>query len=81
MNLPRYKCHKEVKAAKIVDFDQDASGDHILILDGQVEPLSVSDEYMHKHLPQKGGYYVMYEDGYESFSPAKAFEEGYTRID
>lgn len=25
------------------------------------------------------GYYVRYEDGYESWSPAKAFEEGYTR--
>ena len=31
--------------------------------------------------PHVGGYYVLYEDGYESFSPAKAFEEGYTRFD
>jgi xanthine/CO dehydrogenase XdhC/CoxF family maturation factor len=28
-----------------------------------------------------GGYYVLYEDNFESWSPAKAFEEGYTRID
>ncbi|MCK9988658.1 MAG: hypothetical protein AzoDbin1_05130 [Azoarcus sp.] len=28
-----------------------------------------------------GGYYVVYEDGYKSFSPAIAFESGYTRID
>jgi hypothetical protein len=26
------------------------------------------------------GYYVLYEDGYESWSPAKAFEEGYSRL-
>ena len=27
-----------------------------------------------------GGYYVVYEDGYKSFSPSKAFDEGYTLI-
>lgn len=27
-----------------------------------------------------GGYYVVYDGGYTSYSPAKAFEEGYTRI-
>jgi hypothetical protein len=26
------------------------------------------------------GYYVMYEDGYISWSPSKAFEQGYTEI-
>ena len=26
------------------------------------------------------GYYVLFEDGYESWSPSKAFEEGYTRL-
>jgi hypothetical protein len=33
-----------------------------------------------KHDPQVGGYFVQYDDGYISFSPAKAFEEGYTRL-
>ncbi len=28
-----------------------------------------------------GGYYVLYEDGYDSWSPAKAFEDGYTLIE
>ena len=32
---------------------------------------------MEKHKPHAGGYYVVYDDGYKSFSPAKAFEEGY----
>jgi hypothetical protein len=26
-----------------------------------------------------GGYYVLYEDGFESWSPAKVFEAGYLR--
>ncbi len=42
--------------------------------------IGVSQEYMAKHDPQPGGYYVRYADGYESFSPAKAFEGGYATI-
>ncbi len=37
-------------------------------------------DYMRKHQPKIGGYFVVYKDGYKSFSPAEAFEEGYTRI-
>lgn len=40
----------------------------------------VTKSYIDKHDPQPGGYFVQYEDGYMSYSPAKAFEEGYTRI-
>lgn len=40
----------------------------------------VEADYLRKHKPEVGGYYVVYEDGYKSFSPAKAFEEGYTRL-
>lgn len=40
----------------------------------------VDQAYMAKHKPEVGGYFVQYDDGYKSFSPAKAFEEGYTRI-
>jgi hypothetical protein len=40
----------------------------------------VSREYVLKHSPQVGGYYVVYADGYKSWSPAQAFEEGYTRL-
>jgi hypothetical protein len=36
-------------------------------------PLRFPAEYI-------GGYLVQYEDGYLSWSPAKAFEDGYTRI-
>jgi hypothetical protein len=40
----------------------------------------VSTEYVRKHKPVVGGYWVQYADGYQSFSPANAFEEGYTLI-
>jgi hypothetical protein len=42
-------------------------------------PFAVSRAYTQKHNPQTGGYYVVYADGYKSWSPAQAFEEGYTR--
>jgi hypothetical protein len=35
---------------------------------------------MTKHAPEVGGYYVVYADGYKSYSPAKAFEDGYTQV-
>lgn len=90
--LPRYKCHKEVHAIKIrrieyaCDYcatpqncETDNSALLIPIEDG-FAPIRVSIEYLEKHQPEAGGYYVVYEDGYKSYSPAKAFELGYTRI-
>ena len=35
---------------------------------------------MNKHAPQPGGYFVLYEGGYTSWSPADAFEAGYTPV-
>lgn len=43
-------------------------------------PFPVSQSYMRKHDPQVGGYWVIYKDGYTSWSPAEAFEEGYTLV-
>lgn len=43
-------------------------------------PVSVGPNYLSKHNPKVGGYYVRYADGYESFSPADAFEDGYTKV-
>lgn len=43
-------------------------------------PISVDWDWYYKHKPHPGGYYVVYADGYKSYSPAKAFEDGYTRI-
>lgn len=40
----------------------------------------VTRAYLTKHDPQPGGYYVGYDDGYVSVSPAEAFEGGYTRL-
>lgn len=87
--LPKYKCHKEVWALKIKRLipsskaGTDYLGPHTATLipeDGRYQPIELSEEYVTKHAPEAGGYYVVYKDGYKSFSPAKAFEEGYTKI-
>ena len=101
VEMPRYKCHKEVWALKIKSVTkanpptiqelQDILDEKINPTDEEIvgaiiEPeeegyaaFPVSRKFMLKHDPQVGGYYVVYADGYKSFSPAKAFEEGYTR--
>ena len=88
IEMPRYKCHKEVHALKIdklkppVPKEQGGSGLWAIVpAEPEYAPFTVSDEYMQKHEPKVGGYYVVYADGYKSFSPADAFEGGYTRID
>lgn len=43
-------------------------------------PFMVDSAFMLKHRPYVGGYFVQYADGYKSFSPALAFEDGYTLI-
>jgi hypothetical protein len=48
--------------------------------DSGYAPFPVDAAYVRKHKPEVGGYYVVYKDGYKSFSPAEAFEEGYSRV-
>ena len=80
--MPKYKCHKEVWALKIIRVDESADRSGVLYFyeDG-FDSIHVTAEYMVKHNPQRDGYYVVYEDGYKSFSPADAFEKGYTKIE
>jgi hypothetical protein len=75
--LPRYQCHKKVWALKIAAIN----GTTITPADDGYASFEAPPEYIVKHEPKAGGYYVVYEDGYKSFSPAEAFESGYTRIE
>ena len=74
--MPKYKCYKEVWALKIAKVE----GRTITPAVDGYAPFEVEQTFIDKHSPVVGGYYVVYKDGYKSFSPAKAFEEGYTLI-
>lgn len=77
--MPKYNCHKQVWALKIAGIKHHTDGSAMITPEDEgYAPFRVDHEYMHKHKPQVGGYYVVYKDGYKSFSPAAAFEDGYT---
>jgi hypothetical protein len=81
--MPRYRCHKEVHALKILNIEpQERPPGHALIYpaDEGFAPFLITPAYLAKHDPVPGGYYVVYDDGYLSYSPAYAFENGYTLI-
>ena len=89
--MPRYKCHKEVHALKIaraaiqpndsVDLffephDPAVPGEALSPINVELPAAKRFDNIDEKDW----GYYVVYEDGYISWSPTEAFENGYTRI-
>ena len=81
--MPRYQSHKIVWALKIKEIEQHKIETENYIItpeDFGYAPFVVDGEYVLKHKPEVGGYYVVYKDGYKSFSPADAFEDGYTRV-
>jgi len=77
--MPKYKCHKEVWAVKIKAIRHLKDGSATIVTQEEgVTPFRVDEAYLKKHQPECGGYYVVYEDGYKSFSPAEPFEAGYS---
>lgn len=80
--LPVYRCHKTVGALKIraVNLVNDEGWNLLFFEDRNYPPMQVSDAYIQKHDPRPGGYFIHYEDGYESWSPADVFEAGYALI-
>lgn len=74
---PVYVCHKEVRALKIAQVE--------ILDDGKlfITPEDLSFDPFEAHgddrpQPAVGWYAVLYDNGYVSFSPASAFEAGYT---
>ncbi len=91
VEIPKYRSHKVVHALKIksIVFDKDEArkegrettgGATITPEEDGYAKFKVDAAYVQKHTPVAGGYYVVYEGGYKSWSPAKAFEQGYTKI-
>lgn len=83
-HMPVYICHKEVRALKIANVihegtDTTTDENPIVIVTFENEGFPpIKRNLRGKPTPEVGWYYIVYPDLYESFSPAKAFEEGYT---
>ena len=90
--LPRYRCQKEVGALRIKSIerikpvdgeDADAAGAVIMPEESGFPPIRVSAEFLRKHRPQVGGFFIIYaNDGYRSFIPGRDFTvaSGWERI-
>ena len=79
--MPSFIPHKRVWALKIAKVHVDDDGQGIALqLEGSHFGLRAftSSQLEHKPIPEAGMYFVQYEGGYFSFSPADAFEKGYS---
>jgi hypothetical protein len=83
--LPVYISHKKVRALEIRSIGHysqkpDPGAElmrEIVFADPAFRPIDVPAEMFARYTPMPGDYYVVYDDGYASFSPRKAFLEGY----
>lgn len=75
MEMPRYKSHKTVWALEIADVD----GTVLSFKEPGYASIDAPPELWARYQPVPGDFYVQYADGYKSFSPRRAFLEGYTR--
>jgi len=82
--MPKYKCHKVVHALKIAAIEVGEDGTcTIAPADDGYAPFKTQPGYGERFKGSEDdlGYYVVYGgDGYASWSPTKAFEDGYTLI-
>lgn len=87
--MPLYQCFKQVRALKIKAINEIVTREGIVPISTDYElvfenekygTFKVSLDFMQRTSCVPGGYLIRYEDGYLSFSPAKAFEEGYVRL-
>ena len=69
-----------IEEPRLIDGIPVASKTEYLIVseDGQYHAV-VGDNFVMKHDPYIGGYFVRYKNGHESFSPADAFEDGHVQ--
>jgi len=73
--------HPDPKADDAAFEASDAfQGAHLFFEESEFAPIPVDAKWYRKHDPMPGGYYVVYQDGYASYSPAVAFEGGYTKL-
>ena len=79
--MKRYRSHKIVEAAQIDGWFAPGSATPSggVIVAG--EDILAPPGFFARGNPHPGDYLVRYEDGYLSWSPKKAFEEGYTLVE
>lgn len=94
MEFPKYRSHKIVEATIVRDITRLDDGSAVLVLEPMgggpgAGPQPDIEKPVGKSFcvrldavtsDPRGGYWVRYPDGFESWSPAAAFEEGYDAV-
>lgn len=91
--MRKYRSHKVVEAGEIIGFDwqEHIAGDWPAGVHNTVtiratdaasadQVIQVPRDFFARSRPQLGDYLVRYADGYLSWSPKAAFEDGYTAV-
>jgi hypothetical protein len=79
--MRKYQSHKTVEAAKIVAAEKHHDGEWSVVFEDGSSHRVKHPQASRFHITEEDpGYYVLYDDGYISWSPSKAFEQGYTEI-
>lgn len=79
MEMPKYVSHKTVWALEIETVSVGAPY-RMKPKDTGYAEITLPAEMWSRYQPVAGDFYVQYADGYKSFSPRKAFLEGYTKV-
>lgn len=84
VDIPSWKSHKIVRADRVKHIEAFGTGDaspgkYLVYLDGGAR-VEVKPDVFARGKPQIRDFLVIYDDGYVSWSPAKAFEDGYTLL-
>lgn len=79
MEMPSYRSHKKVWALEIETVSVGAPY-RMKPKDARYAEVTLPAEMWSRYQPVSGDFYVVYADGYKSFSPRKAFLEGYTAV-
>ncbi|MDV2400260.1 hypothetical protein [Vibrio cholerae] len=92
MVMPEYQCIKRVLALEVEEVIHNENPDKtnqscassygakLVFKNKRYSPVEVDAQYVSKHNPVPGGYFVVYKGGYQSFSPKDAFESGYVPL-
>lgn len=88
MEMPRYQSIKNVHALEIDAVqrlpskgdgttDEVEPGVRLSFIEEGYAPLDVDWKVVSRYMPVRGDFFVVYDDGYQSISPRKAFKDGY----
>lgn len=81
-DLPLWRSHKLIRGFEIAQMVPLEGTSQLRLIDPTGQHIvDVSNQYVMRYRPYVGGYYALYSDGYESFSPSDAWLAGYTKVD